>query len=124
MKNPLQLSEAIKFGLLFGIVYGAIAFVQTRYGDIGVYIVSLFSGITDVDAITLSLSQLAKEGKLAQIASMNGIVIASVTNSLVKLGIVYWLGGAKLGWRVTQFFLLTLGMMGLGLFVGEMWIAT
>ena len=124
MKNPLQLSEAIKFGLLFGIVYGAIAFVQTRYGDIGVYIVSLFSGITDVDAITLSLSQLAKEGKLAQIASMNGIVIASVTNSLVKLGIVYWLGGAKLGWRVTQFFLLTLGMMGLGLFVGEMWVAT
>ncbi|WP_456380683.1 MgtC/SapB family protein, partial [Hydrogenimonas sp.] len=124
MKNPLQLSEAIKFGLLFGIVYGAIAFVQTRYGDIGVYIVSLFSGITDVDAITLSLSQLAKEGKLAQIASMNGIVIASVTNSIVKLGIVYWLGGAKLGWRVTQFFLLTLGMMGFGLFVGEMWVSS
>ncbi len=118
-KNPLQLSEAIKFGLLFGIIYGAIAFVQTRYGDIGVYIVSLFSGITDVDAITLSLSQLARDGKLAETSSMNGIVIASVINSLVKLGIVFWLGGAKLGWKLSQFFLLTLGMMLAGLLLSE-----
>ncbi|WP_353662022.1 MgtC/SapB family protein [Hydrogenimonas sp. SS33] len=119
MKNPLQLSEAIKFGLLFGIIYGAIAFVQTRYGNVGVYLVAFFSGLTDVDAITLSLSELAKEGKLVQNASMNGIVIASVTNSVVKLGIVYWLGGARLGWRLTQFFILTLGLMGVGLFVVE-----
>ena len=118
-KNPLQLSEAIKFGILFGIIYGAIAFVQTRYGDIGVYIVSLFSGITDVDAITLSLSQLSVDNKLAQTAAMNGIVIASVTNSIVKLGIVYWIGGVKLGWRLAQFFLLTLGIMLAGLFISE-----
>ncbi len=120
-KNPLQLSEAIKFGILFGIIYGAIAFVQTRYGDIGVYIVSVFSGITDVDAITLSLSELAKDGKLAMIASINGIVIASVTNSLVKLGIVFWLGGGRLGWRMTQFFILTLGLMGGALYVTEVY---
>jgi uncharacterized membrane protein (DUF4010 family) len=121
-KNPLQLSEAIKFGILFGVIYGAIAFVQGRYGNIGVYLVSFFSGLTDVDAITLSLSQLAKDGKLAETASMNGIVIASVTNSLVKLGIVYWLGGLKLGWKLTLFFLVTLGMMGLGLWIGETYI--
>ncbi|ADV46128.1 MgtC/SapB family protein [Nitratifractor salsuginis] len=121
-KNPLQLSEAIKFGILFGIIYGAIAFVQGRYGNIGVYLVSFFSGLTDVDAITLSLSELAKDGKLAETASMNGIVIASVTNSIVKLGIVYWLGGVKLGWKLTLFFLVTLGMMGLGLWIGETYI--
>ena len=115
-KNPLQLSEAIKFGILFGIIYGAIAFVQTRYGNIGVYIVSFLSGITDVDAITLSLSQLSKDQKLAVTATMNGIVIASVTNSLVKLGIAYWIGGRQLGWKLTQFFIVTLGAMGAGLF--------
>ncbi len=118
-KNPLQLSEAIKFGLLFGLIYGAIAFVRTRYGDIGVYIVSLLSGITDVDAITLSLSQLAKDGQLLDTPAMNGIVIASVTNSLVKLGIVYTIGGARLGWRLSQFFLLTLGFMLGGLWLCE-----
>ena len=118
-KNPLQLSEAIKFGILFGVIYGAIAFVQGRYGNIGVYLVSLFSGLTDVDAITLSLSELARDGKLEAWPAMNGIVIASVTNSLVKLGIVYVLGGVRLGWRLTQFFLLSLGVMGAGLWVGE-----
>ncbi len=121
-KNPLQLSEAVKFGLLFGAIYGAIAFVQTRYGDIGVYVVSLFSGLTDVDAITLSLSQMAKDQKLAEVAAMNGIVIASVTNSLVKLGIVFWLGGAKLGWKLFQFFALTLGVMLAALILTERFI--
>ena len=83
--------------------------------------VSLVSGITDVDAITLSLSELAGHEKLGMATAMNGIVIASVVNSLVKLGIVYWIGGAKLGWRVTQFFLLTLGMMGGGLYLTELY---
>ncbi len=121
-KNPLQLSEAVKFGLLFGAIYGAVAFVETRYGDIGVYVVSLFSGLTDVDAITLSLSQMAKDQKLAEVAAMNGIVIASVTNSLVKLAIVFWLGGAKLGWKLFQFFALTLGVMLAALILTERFI--
>jgi uncharacterized membrane protein (DUF4010 family) len=113
-KNPLQLSEAVKFGLIFGVVYGAIAFVQGRYGDVGVYVVSFLSGITDVDAITLSLSQMAAEHKIDAFGSLVGIVIASVTNSLVKLGIVYWMGGPRLGWELTKFFAVTLGAMGLG----------
>ena len=111
-KNPLQLSEALKFGLLFGVIYGAIAFTQIRFGDIGVYIVSFISGISDVDAVTLSLSGLTKDGKLPMQTAINGIVIASIVNSLVKLGIVFWLGGSKLGWHVARFFFLTLGMMG------------
>ena len=114
-KNPLQLSEAIKFGLLFGIIYGAINMVENHYGNIGVYIVSTLSGITDVDAITLSLSQLATDQKLTLQTSAAGIVIASATNSLVKLGIIFWMGGRAIGWRLTLFFLVTLGMMGAGL---------
>ncbi|MRI58324.1 MAG: MgtC/SapB family protein [Epsilonproteobacteria bacterium] len=113
-KNPLQLSEAIKFGLLFGIIYGAIKVVEHRYGDIGVYVISFLSGITDVDAITLSLSEMAKKS-LSPHAAMAGIVIASVTNSLVKLAIAFYLGGATLGKRLSLFFALTLGVMIAGL---------
>ena len=122
VKNPLQLSEALKFGLLFGVVYGAIAFTQHRFGDIGVYFVSLVSGITDVDAVTLSLSELAKREKIGMATAMHGVIIASVVNSLVKLGIVCWIGGTKLGWRVAQFFLLTLGVMGGVLYVTELYL--
>jgi uncharacterized membrane protein (DUF4010 family) len=121
-KNPLQLSEALKFGLLFGVIYGAIAFTQGRFGDIGVYIVSFISGITDVDAITLSLSELAKDEKVVMKTAMNGIVIASVVNSLVKLGIVFWIGGLRLGWRVAQFFIVTLGVMGGVLYLTEFYL--
>lgn len=118
-KNPLQLSEALKFGLLFGIIYGVISVVKGNYGNIGVYIISTLSGLTDVDAITLSLSQLASDHKLSIGASANGIVIASVTNSLVKLGIVYWMGGRRIGWKLTLFFVLTLGMMGVGVWANQ-----
>ncbi len=123
-KNPLQLSEALKFGLLFGIIYGAISVVQGHYGNIGVYIISTLSGITDVDAITLSLSQLVSDRKLSVETSAAGIVIASVTNSLVKLGIVYWIGGKTLGWRLTLFFLITLGMMGGGLYISDLFFVS
>ncbi|AKF24089.1 hypothetical protein YH65_00700 [Sulfurovum lithotrophicum] len=116
-KNPLQLSEAIKFGILFGVIYGAITIVKQGYGDIGVYIVSSFSGITDVDAITLSLSQLEADNKLPILTAVNGIIIASVVNTYVKLGIVFWMGGRKLGIRVLWFVLLTTGMMGAGLWI-------
>jgi len=116
-RNPLQLSEAIKFGILFGIVYGAVAFVQARYGDVGVYVVSMLSGITDVDAVTLTLAQLAKEGSLKAVAAMNGIVIASVVNSFVKLGIVCWLAGWGLGWQLAKYFLVTLAMLGAGMWI-------
>jgi len=116
-KNPLQLSEAIKFGLLFGLIYGVITFVKEDYGDIGVYIVSFLSGITDVDAITLSLSQLQADNKLPVTTSVYGIIIASVVNTSVKLGIVFWMGGRELGLKVLWFVLITTGMLGIGLWL-------
>lgn len=119
-KNPLQLSEAVKFGILFGVIYGAINIVQNHYGNIGVYIISILSGITDVDAITLSLTQLVTDQKLSLQVSANGIVIASITNSLIKLGIIYWIGGKTIGWKLTLFFLITLGMMGAGLYISHL----
>lgn len=110
--NPLQLSEAIKFALLFGIVYGALTLTRTHFGVTGIYLLSLLTGITDVDAITLSLSELTSKELLTLTPAMFGIVIASVANSGFKLSIVFWRGGASLGWKMMQFYLLTLGTLG------------
>ncbi len=118
-KNPLQLSEAIKFAILFGVIYGAIYFVKNRYGDIGVYVVSVISGITDVDAITLSLSEMAKENKLNYLSALTGIILASFTNTLTKLSLIYWLGGKNLGLSVTKFtILITFTLFG-GIFISK-----
>ncbi|WP_345974999.1 MgtC/SapB family protein [Sulfurimonas sp. HSL3-7] len=108
--NPLELSEALKLGLLFGIIFGSIGILQEWFGDSGVYIISFLSGLTDVDAITLSLSQLATV-KITQQAAMNGIVIATSVNATVKMGIVFVLGGRRLGFVILPFYLLTVGVL-------------
>ena len=106
--NPLELSEALKLGLLFGVIFGSIGVLQSSFGDSGVYIISFLAGLTDVDAITLSLSQLAKE-KITQEAAMKGIIIATSVNAAVKLGIAYILGGRRLGFLLLFFYLVTVG---------------
>jgi len=108
--NPLELSEALKLGLLFGIIFGSIGIFQSKFGDSGVYVISFLSGLTDVDAITLSLSQLAKV-KISENTAMYGIMIATVVNSIVKLGIVFILGGRKLGMHMAIFYVLSIGAM-------------
>lgn len=115
--NPLALSEALKLGLLFGLIFGSIGIFQSKFGDSGVYIISFLSGFTDVDAITLSLSQLALH-KISEEAAIYGIIIATTVNSLVKLGIVFFLGGQRLGWLMALFYLLTIGALLGGVMVG------
>jgi len=110
INNPLELSQALKLGLIFGLIFGSISFFQSKFGDLGVYIISFLSGLTDVDAITLSLSQLATV-KISGLIAMYGIMIATVVNSIVKLGIVFVLGGRKIGMVMALFYLLSIGVM-------------
>jgi uncharacterized membrane protein (DUF4010 family) len=110
INNPLELSQALKLGLIFGLIFGSISFFQSKFGDLGVYLISFLSGLTDVDAITLSLSQLATV-KISELTAMYGIMIATVVNSIVKLGIVFVLGGRKIGMVMALFYLLSIGVM-------------
>ena len=93
--NPLQLFTALQFGLLLGIIVLLATAMENWYGDEGIYLLALFSGLIDVDAITLSLSQKVKEGTPANVAIL-GIVIAVITNTLVKAGLfIFWAGFEK-----------------------------
>ena len=116
MKNPLQISTSLKFGILFGLIYGVIKVASVEYGDIGVYVVSALSGVSDVDAITLSLSTMAKDGTLVMQVSLLGITIASAVNTVVKTAIVYWIGGLKVGNMMLRYSLIVLTAMGAGVF--------
>ena len=57
--NPFELSEAIKFGLLFGIVTVVAKAAETYLGAAGLYLAGAVAGLTDVDAISLSMANLA-----------------------------------------------------------------
>jgi uncharacterized membrane protein (DUF4010 family) len=83
-KNPAQFRSAVVFGLLYGIILLAVAFAKQEFGSGALYIVAVISGLTDVDAITLSLSQLMKKGDLQVDTGWRLILLASLSNLLFK----------------------------------------
>jgi uncharacterized membrane protein (DUF4010 family) len=87
-RNPAELKQALLFGLIYAIVILAVSAGKEYFGNKGVYIVSLVSGLTDVDAITLSNSRLAAQSALAHSQAAISILIAYVSNLVFKLVLV------------------------------------
>ncbi|MGE6108086.1 MgtC/SapB family protein [Aeromonas sobria] len=105
-RNPLDLATAIKFGLLLALIGFLATLLQSEVGDSGVYLLALVSGITDVDAITLSLSQLTSKELTLEVAT-RGILLAGLVNSLVKGVLALVIGGRRLGSRVLAAYLMS-----------------
>jgi uncharacterized membrane protein (DUF4010 family) len=95
--NPFELGPAIKFGLLYAVILLVSKAAQTYLGDTGVYLSSVAAGLTDVDAITLSLAELGgqADGVSLSIAA-RAIVLAAMSNTVVKGGIVLATGSTSL----------------------------
>ncbi|HNP67211.1 MAG TPA: MgtC/SapB family protein [Aequorivita sp.] len=83
-KNPAQFKSALIFGLLYGGILLAVAFTKEEFGNEALYVVAIISGLTDVDAITLSLSQLMKGGGLNTSTGWRLILLATLSNLLFK----------------------------------------
>jgi uncharacterized membrane protein (DUF4010 family) len=93
--NPFDLVSAIKFGLLYAVILLVARAAQLYFGETGVYISSLVSGLADVDAITISLAQLSLEGTVSEVVAAQSIVIATIANTIAK-GTIVIIGGAYL----------------------------
>jgi len=94
LSNPFSLTSAAKFAALFALVLLLVAFVQQNFPPEGVYVVAALAGTTDVDAITLSMSEYARRGDVA--VAVTAIVIAALTNTVVKALMVVGLGAPGL----------------------------
>ncbi len=103
-ENPTELKAALVFGALYGVVIFALAAARDGFGDLGVYVVAFLSGLTDVDAITLSTANLVEAGSLEPHAGWRSIVIASLSNLLFKGGIAASLGGSTLARQLAPYF--------------------
>jgi uncharacterized membrane protein (DUF4010 family) len=62
-----------------------------------VYATAFFSGLADVDAMTITLSRLAAEGTVSTQVATTGIVIAAIANTFVKAALAWVLGTHRLG---------------------------
>ncbi len=94
--NPFALMPAIKFGLLYGLILIVARAAHVWLGDPGLYLSSLVSGLAEVDAITLSVSRLARGAAVAPAGAAHAIMLAAVANTALKGAIVCASGGAAL----------------------------
>lgn len=97
---PSELRTAILFGLLYSLVLVGVAFARSYLGSGGLYAVAALSGLTDVDAITLSTAQLMRSGELTPDVGWRLILLGSMANLVFKGGAVLLLAPVGLGKRV------------------------
>lgn len=114
-ENPTQLKAAIVFGLLYAVILFAVAATREHFGSDALYAVAALSGLTDVDAITLSTANLYEDDRVAGDVAWRVVVIALMSNLVFKLAAVGVLGGKRLFVRTAVVFGIALAVAGLSL---------
>jgi len=109
--NPFSLWSAIQFALLFALVLLLVKLAEHYAPGQGLYWLAALAGLTDVDAITLSLADYAGRSQAVDSAA-TAIAIAILSNSLVKTAMVWVAGTRTLALRISVA-MLVLGLAGL-----------
>lgn len=107
INNPFHFVPALQFALLLIVIILATELGLAHFGDEGLFIVAALSGITDVDAITITVSQLALTN-ISESTAVLAIMIAAVTNTLVKAAIVWFIAGRRMAYQVLSVFTIAL----------------
>jgi len=113
MANPTELRTALGFGLMYAIVLLAAAWLSDWLGTRGLYAVALVSGLTDVDAITLSSLRLYDLDKLPVAVVVNVVTLATLANLAFKSLLTLVIGG----WQMARHAVAGMGAIGLGLVI-------
>jgi uncharacterized membrane protein (DUF4010 family) len=94
----------------FQVALTVIAAVRERWGATGVYATATVLGLTDVDALTMSMSRL--DGGMSTELAASAITIGILANTGLKLTVGASLGGASFRRVVVP------GLLGLGIATG------
>ena len=117
--NPFELGPAIKFGLIYGVILLVSKAAQMYLPEAGLYLASIVAGLTDVDAITLSMAELSGTGAVELSTAARAIVLAAMSNTVVKGGIVLSSGSSALRKALLPGFVLMF-LTGLGVAFGPL----
>lgn len=102
--NPAELRTAVLFGGLYALVILAVAFAKHYLGDAALYPVAAVSGLTDVDAVTLSTANLSVRDRIDPSTAWRLILIAGLSNLAFKGASAIVLGSPALRTRITILF--------------------
>jgi uncharacterized membrane protein (DUF4010 family) len=87
--KPLDMTQAVLFGLLYVGILLVISYANDYFGDEGIYVTSGIAGASDVDAISISISKMSMH-TISSITAQNAILIATLANTIAKFAIALW----------------------------------
>lgn len=116
-RNPLRLWTAIQMALAFQLVLYAVAFVRQTWGTQGVLATAAALGLTDMDALTLSMSRLGPAAAAALLGA-RAIAVGVLANTLLKLSLTLVLGSPRFRRVASAGLVLIAVAVGAGLWLG------
>jgi uncharacterized membrane protein (DUF4010 family) len=99
VSNPTEIRTAVTFGAFYALILVLAAWLQDVAGNRGIYLLAVASGLTDVDAITLSSLRMFGMEKLTATQTITAITLATLSNLAFKSGLVVVIGGGALARR-------------------------
>jgi len=106
--EPAELKTAIVFAALYAVILFAVALAKENFGQAGLYVVATVSGLTDMDAITLSTAEMIKSQGLNPATGWRLILVAAMANMVFKAGVVMMLAAPALRRRIVMAFAIVL----------------
>jgi len=97
--NPAELRVALLFGVLYAVIKLAVAATHHYFGDSALFVVAGLSGLTDMDAITLSTAKLVEQQQLSANLGWQLILTAAISNLAFKAAIALALGSRQFAVR-------------------------
>lgn len=87
-RSPLRLWSAIRMALVFQLAILVIDFARGAWGTAGILTTAAAFGITDVDALTVSMSRLGVDQASAQVAA-RAIAVSVLSNTIFKFMVTF-----------------------------------
>jgi uncharacterized membrane protein (DUF4010 family) len=103
-RNPTQLRTALGFGAIYAIILLLAAWANDLLGSRGMLALAAVSGLSDVDAITLSSLRLLDSGALSQLTALSAVGVAIASNLIFKAVVAATAGGQRVRWPVLRAF--------------------
>ena len=103
-RNPTQLRTALGFGAIYAVILLLAAWANDLLGSRGLMALAAVSGLTDVDAITLSSMRLLDNGALSQATALAAVGVAVASNLVFKAVVAASAGGPLMRWAVLRAF--------------------
>ncbi|MBN1923505.1 MAG: MgtC/SapB family protein [Nanoarchaeota archaeon] len=105
--SPFNFRPAIRFTIFLAVILLVSKAANDLIGDAGSYIASVFAGLVDTDAITLSMATLSGSS-INYNTGVNSVLLACLTNTIVKLLLSRSVGSKQLFRRLVIVYALML----------------